>query len=149
VGTDSSTGPGGESERRQRRLESHRRLALLLALAGALIVVASVILSWDRDVANDAEPNPPTADLPDGVTAYDISGGPGPEFVSIEGEVFAVPGDTSDPWWVTVLNPGSTLGAGLLAAGAVWYQTAKGRADLERRLAELENTVRGAGDGSV
>jgi hypothetical protein len=148
VGTDNSTGRAREIERRRRQLESHRWLALVLALAGALIVVASVVspfASWERD-DDAAEVSPPGA-LPDEVTTYDIGGGPSPEFVSIRGEVFAVPRDTSDPWWVNALNPGSTLGAALVAAGAVWYQTNKGRTGLERRLAELEDQVRAAGGG--
>jgi hypothetical protein len=120
-------------------LASRARVALLVALLGAITVLISLIppvSSWGRGDPG-VETSPPS-ELPDGVTTYDIGGDEGPEFVSIEDEVFAVPRDTRDPWWVTALNPGSTLGAALVAAGAVWYQTTKARADLERRLAELE-----------
>jgi hypothetical protein len=144
--------PAGERRRRGTDVATHRRRATLLALAGAIVVAASVIpsvVSWARDEPEAAEPGPP-ADLPDAVTTYDVGGDERPEFVSIRGEVFAVPPDTSEPWWVTALNPGSTLGAALIAAGSVWYQTTKGRADMERRLTELEGRAGDAtGDGSA
>jgi hypothetical protein len=119
---------------------------LFLVLAGLVVAVLSLIpalASLGRDETPDAES--PPSELPDGVTTYDIRGGPAPEFVSIRGQVLAVPAEQSDPWWVDILNPGSTLGAALVAAGAVWYQTSKGRAGLESRISELEAQVRSAG----
>ena len=135
--------PGGPE---LRRAQVSQRRAVLLALAGLVVAVLSLIPSF-VSLGRDEPPGDasPPSELPDGVTTYDIRGGPAPEFVSIRGQVLAVPEDTGDPWWETVLNPGSTLGAALVAAGAVWYQTSKGRADLESRISELEAQVRSAG----
>ena len=150
VATEFSTSQPREPDRKRGDVQTQGRWALLLVLAGAIVVLASVLPGTTNLADRDEDPaEVPPSELPAGVTTYDVSGGPGPEFVSIQGEVLAVPRDTSDPWWVTALNPGSTLGAALIAAGAVWYQTTRSRADLERRLTELEGRLRAAGDGSV